>query len=115
MYSTWRSTLSLSLSCLLLHLPEPPRGRRPDRLFLGLDAAIKLEQPAGGDRLERVAVLEQIDDGAVVRLEAPLGGLELGPRARAEAGKLHDAAGPGALDLEGDVDAAVQLVHLARD
>lgn len=63
----------------------------------------------------RICILEQINLPSIARLQTPLDRLKhalgRGPVTR----KAHDARVLRALDPEGDVDAAVQLVHLAAD
>lgn len=90
-----------------LHLvPEAPRGT----------FVLIIVQPAGDPHgAERVPVVQEVDPLPVTRLEAPLGGLKDALGSGPEACEAHDARILGALDREGDVDAAVQLVHLSAD
>lgn len=98
-------------------LPKPlchrRRRRRRRRIVLGvLLVRVARNAPEG---VEAGAVVEEVDDAAVLGLEGPLGGLEDAAGGGPVARETHDAAGAGALDGERDVDAPPQLVHLARD
>lgn len=92
---------------LLGHLPKPS-----NLCILRIIIQIRL-RPTAIDSPEWVALLQQVNDLAILRLQTPLGRLEHAPGRRAEGGEAHDARALGALDVELDVDAAVQLVHLA--